>query len=263
MTNAQLLALYDKEMRIEVEYPGIRKEILEHVVRFTGTPEPNGCNFVLFSSLNNDNTDQVIEAQIRYFQSIGHPFEWKAYDHDQPADLRHRLSAHGLVLPESADAIMALELSEAPQILLEPVKADVRRLTDPDQLAQLLPVLETVWEEEFGWLLSILGNDMHSNPDFLSVYVGYVNNEPACTGWINFHPNSHFASVWGGSTLPQYRRQGLYTAVMAARVQEAIQRGFDYLAVDASPMNRPIAASRGFQLLTYAHACKWQPEQSS
>ncbi|MCP4426948.1 MAG: N-acetyltransferase, partial [Chloroflexi bacterium] len=58
-------------------------------------------------------------------------------------------------------------------------------------------------------------------------------------------------------TVPKHRKKRLYTAVMAARVQAAIQRGYRFLTIDASPMNKPIAASRGFQLLTYAHACTW------
>lgn len=262
MNSEQLLALYDQEMRIEVEYPRIKKETLEHVIRFTGTPDPHGGNFILHSNLDSENADQVIDEQIHYFQSIGHPFEWKVYSHDRPVDLRQRLVAHGLLIQEPEDAIMALDVNQAPRILLDPVRADVRRLTDPDQLSQLIPVLETVWKEDFEWIHTLLGDDMRGNPDFLSVYVGYVNEVPACTGWINFHSDSQFASLWGGSTLAQHRRQGLYTGVLAARVQESIQRGYRFLTIDASPMNRPIAASRGFQLLTHAHACKWQPTES-
>jgi predicted acetyltransferase len=80
---------------------------------------------------------------------------------------------------------------------------------------------------------------------------------PACSAWIRFHPPTQFASLWGGSTLPAYRKHGLYTAVLAVRAQEARRRGYRFLTIDASPMSRPIVEKHGFQFLTYAHACNW------
>ncbi|MCA9986957.1 MAG: GNAT family N-acetyltransferase, partial [Anaerolineales bacterium] len=69
---------------------------------------------------------------------------------------------------------------------------------------------------------------------------------------------SQFASLWGGSTIERYRRQGLYTALLAARAQEARGRGVRYLTVDASPMSRPILEKLGFQFIAYSFPCKWQ-----
>jgi predicted acetyltransferase len=79
---------------------------------------------------------------------------------------------------------------------------------------------------------------------------------------VYYHPHSQFADLWGGSTLPNCRGRGLYTAVLAARVQEAVQRGYRFLTIDASPMSRPIVARHGFRLLTYAHACEWKRPDS-
>jgi GNAT superfamily N-acetyltransferase len=74
--------------------------------------------------------------------------------------------------------------------------------------------------------------------------------------------NSQFAGLWGGATLPQYRKMGIYTAVVAARAQEAIRRGYRFLTVDAGDMSRPILQKRGFQLLTYTTPYTWKPPQS-
>ena len=94
-------------------------------------------------------------------------------------------------------------------------------------------------------------------PGYLSVYVAYVDETPACAGWIYFE-KGHFAGLWGGSTLEAYRGQGLYTALLAARVREARARGVPYLTIDAGEMSRPIVARHGFQTITTATACKWQ-----
>ena len=197
MKTEQILALYDQEMRIEVEFPGIRKEVVADVVRVVGKPEPHGGNFVLYSSLTTDKADQVIQEQIDYFSRIGHPFEWKVYDHDTPPDLRHRLLAQGFTIREPEDAIMVLDLEEATPRLWQPVTADVRRLTHPNQLSEMADLLETVWQEDFSWAVEIVGEEVRQQPDYTSVYMAYVDNEPACSGWINFHPDSQFASLWG------------------------------------------------------------------
>ena len=92
----------------------------------------------------------------------------------------------------------------------------------------------------------------------LSVYVGYAAGVPVSSAWIYFHPKSQFASLWGGSTLPEFRKRGYYTALVAARSQEAKQRGARFLTIDAQPMSRPIAEKLGFQLLGFANACHWK-----
>ena len=51
--------------------------------------------------------------------------------------------------------------------------------------------------------------------------------------------------------------KGLYTAVLTARVQEAIRCGRRYLVVDAGSQSRPVVARHGFVHLTGIHACDY------
>ncbi len=250
----EILALFDRQQRIEIEYPDMRKEVLPHVTRFV-RPAP-GMSFILHSRLNESNADAAIQEQIAYFTQRDQPFEWKVYDYDTPPDLRDRLVAHGFE-PDDPDAVMVLDMQAAPPTLLAPVEADVRRIAERDQLEDVIRVEEQVWGRNFDWITTRLGNHLEI-PGYLSVYVAYVDGQPACAGWVYYHRNSQFASLWGGSTVPAYRQKGLYTAVLARRVQEAVERGYRFLTIDASPMSRPIVAKHGFQLLTYAHACEWK-----
>lgn len=251
--------LFDREQRIEVDYPDMRKDAWPHLVRFV-RPAP-GMSVVLYSRLDESNADRVIEEQITYFRGLNQRFEWKLYEHDTPPDLRERLLQHGFEAQEP-DAVMVLDLEEAPHALLEPVTADVRRITHPDQLPDVIQILEQVWGGDFNWVTERHG-DYLKLPDYFSSYVAYVDNIPACVGWTFFHPHSQFASLWGGSTIADFRGRGLYTAVLATRVQEAIQRGYRFMTIDASQMSRPIVAKHGFQLLTYAHDCEWVGEQET
>lgn len=251
----EILSLFDRQQRIEIEYPGMRKDVLPNVVRFV-RPAP-GMSFILHSRLDERTADAEIREQIAFFTQLNQRFEWKAYAHDAPPDLENRLVAHGFQ-PENPDAVMVLDLQAAPSALLRPVAADVRRITRRDQLGDVIAVETQVWGGDFGWIRQRLGDHLEI-PNYVSVYVAYVDGQPACTGWVYYHPHGQFADLWGGSTLPDYRGRGLYTAVLAARVQEAVQRGYHFLTIDASPMSRPIVARHGFRLLTYAHGCEWNP----
>jgi hypothetical protein len=86
--------------------------------------------------------------------------------------------------------------------------------------------------------------------------------KPASAAWIYFHAGSSFASLWGGATLPQFRNQGRYSLLLAARAQEARARGFSLLTVDASPMSRPILEKHGFQYLATSTPCVWRMKDS-
>ena len=253
MDRDALLKLFDQKQRIDIEIPDMRKDVLPHVVRFV-RPAP-GMSFILYSWLEDADVDAVIQEQIAYFSQNEQPFEWSVYEHDTPADLKERLVAHGFEMDER-DAVMVLDLEDAPAGLLAPVTADVRTITNRDQLGVVITVLEAVWGGDFSWVTERLGSHLEI-PGYLNVYVAYVDDEPACVGWIYFHQDSQFAGLNAGSTLPDYRKRGLYTAVLAIRAQEAIRRGYRFLTVDAGPMSRPIVAKHGFELLTYGYACEW------
>jgi GNAT superfamily N-acetyltransferase len=87
---------------------------------------------------------------------------------------------------------------------------------------------------------------MRANPDTLLVYVAYVDGIPVSSARLELPPNNPFAGLWGGSTLPEYRNRGIYTALVATRVQEAQRRGARFVTVDALPTSRPILEKLGF-----------------
>ena len=71
-----------------------------------------------------------------------------------------------------------------------------------------------------------------------------------CAGWVRYVAGTAFATLWGGSTLPQWRRRGVYGAVVRYRARLAVDRGFSYLQVDASDDSRPILERAGFVPVT-------------
>jgi GNAT superfamily N-acetyltransferase len=254
----EVLALYDQQMRRDIAYPDSRREAVPPVVR--GIDHHGQRSFVLYSQLEGHDVDRVINEQIRYFEALGHDFEWKVFSHDYPRDLKEILQARGFDI-EEAETILVFDTENAPDALLQPVTHDVRRITDTAKIDDVLSVERAVWEDDMVWLDERLRQQLRDTPDYVSVYVDYVDDRPASSAWITFHEGTDFAGLWGGSTLPEYRGRGLYTALLAVRLQEARARSFRYLTIDASPMSRPIVEKHGFQAISTATPCVWYPKQ--
>lgn len=253
-----LLALYDREQRIDIEYPGLTKEVAGGVVRFSGPPEREQGDFVLYGRFAEQHAEAVIAAQIEYYGQRGRPFEWKVFSHDAPPDLRERLMAQGFKARER-DAVLVMNVRRAQPRLLQPVAADVRRVTDPARLRLVTALLGAEYGADFSGLERLLAEDLRERPSYSSVYLAYAGGQPAGAAWIQFAPRSQFASLWGGTVARPFRGRGFYRALLAARLQEAIHRGYGLLTIDASKEIRPLAESFGFSLLTYAHSCYWWP----
>lgn len=252
----QTLALYDEEQRRAIEYPGLRREEAQCVIRHVDLIGTD--SLVIYSSLDINNADDLIQEQISYFEELGHDFEWKYYEHDSPPDLKARLAARGFEIGET-DCIVALDLKDIPEALMRTATHDVRRITDPNQINEVMIVQDEIWQYSQDSLTRRqLVYEMENVPDSLSVYVAYVNDVPVASSWIRFTTTSQFASLWGGSTLPAYRRRGIYTAMLAIRAQEALERDKSFLTVDAGDMSLPILEKLGFQLLTISNPCQWR-----
>jgi|ERR1035437_723082 GNAT superfamily N-acetyltransferase len=91
------------------------------------------------------------------------------------------------------------------------------------------------------------------------VVVAEAGHQVVCAGWIRLHRGTDFASLWGGSTLPQWRRRGVYRATVAYRAQLAAARGFRYIQVDASPDSRPVLARLGLLPVATTIPFSWDP----
>lgn len=218
--------------------------------------------FVTFSNLHMWNADQVIESTLRYYRERGYNLEWKYYSYDSPPDLPERLLAAGLVA-EELEAVMMLDIEHAPDILLRPPQADIRQLQTLEEVADADAVHLAVWGDE-GAVSQRVGDAWSVNRDSVSVYVAYVDGVPASYGRIEFSPPGNpFVSIWGGATLPQHRQRGLYTGLVAARIQEAQRRGYRYVVIDADPQtSMPILQKLGFVTIANTRGYVWEPQDA-
>lgn len=255
MDKQELLAIYDQEQRIQVDFPGVIRDMGKYVIRHRMPDGERG--FIAYSSLTDANAAEEIEGQVAFHEARGLSFEWKVFDHDQPADLRQRLAARGFEL-EPSEALMVLDLQEAPDFYHTLALPPITHVTDRAGIDAIMRMEEAVWQEDHSDLGKRLSRDLEEIPDFLDVYAVQEDDRVVSAAWVYYHPPSRFASLWGGSTLEAYRGRGYYTALLVIRAREALRRGFRFLTVDASPMSRPILEKHGFQFLGFSTPCIWR-----
>ncbi len=92
---------------------------------------------------------------------------------------------------------------------------------------------------------------VENHPNNMSVYITYVDGEPAACGRVYFHESSRFAALYGGNTRERFRERGLFTQLVAVRVREAVSRGIVDICVDALPTSEPIFRKCGFEIVTH------------
>jgi GNAT superfamily N-acetyltransferase len=254
----QILALYDED-RKRVLLSGMRREVTAHLVRHISA---DGEGLIIYSNLDSANADEVIQEQMAHFGDAGRDSSWVVYEHDTPPDLRDRLLARGFRV-EEPESIMVLDVEDASPVLLEPIQHDVRKIDDPGKIDDVLSIRQEVWQDVSASTAQSLAGRLNNAPHGQSLYVAYDDGKPVSTAQISFYRYGRFASLVRAATLPEYRRRGLYTALLAVRVQEAQSRGIRFLDADASSMSRPIMARLGFQQVSEAHTCVWSTQGPS
>jgi GNAT superfamily N-acetyltransferase len=174
--------------------------------------------------------DGDVEPLVARMRELPGHVEWKYYSHDGP-ELRERLLAVGLE-PEDEETVVVAEAASIPP---PPDDVELRLATeDFDELA----------ERVFG--LSH-GSGL---PEKTVAVVAVVDGQPVSGGRVDFEEGVEFAGLFGGITLPEYRRRGLYRATVAKRAELARERGYRWLYSDALPTSRPVLERLGFAHLT-------------
>ncbi|HEX6872712.1 MAG TPA: GNAT family N-acetyltransferase [Micromonosporaceae bacterium] len=275
---------YDEQLRCRMpdRLPdGTTVELDGPVIRVTGL-DPRG--FVTARSLDGvPDLDALIAAQRDFYAARGQSVEWKVHGHDRP-DLVPRLRAAGF-LPEEEEMVMiglAAPLADPTPPL--PAGVRLREVTDRIDLDRIAYMETRVWREDHGFLADGLEKEITADP--LGTTIVVAEREPGpggdagaaseveaddgaggdgpvlSAGWIRFVGGTQFATLWGGSTLPDWRGRGIYRALVGYRAALATARGFTHLEVDASPDSRPILQRCGFVPVTSTTPYVFRPNAS-
>jgi hypothetical protein len=260
---SELLAAYDAQVRDRVpdQLPdGVTVERDGPLVRFLG---PAGRGFVVYrdlGGLEGAHLDKVIARQVRVFAERGEAFEWKLHGHDRPDDLPQRLLAAGFE-PEENETVVITSVAAIAAAVQLPDDVSLREATTRADYERIAGLEKAVWGDhgQETWLVEMLESERAVDPDAITIVVAEAGATVVCAAWIRFELGTEFATLWGGATLPEWRRRGIYRATVAHRANVAAERGFRYLEVDASDDSRPILEGLGFRAVTTTTPYVWSP----
>ena len=190
-----LLAAYDQQARtwfpdwVAVERDGPLLRV----------SELDDNDFITYSSLGGltgADLDALIARQRR-----GRQVEWKTHGHDRPADLGKRLRAAGFEPQERETVVVAPVALVAGALPALPEGVRLREVTaraDLDRAVQDRP-----------WLAGTLARELAEDPTGLTVVVAEAGDAVVSSGWVRFQHGTRFATLWGGTTAPEWRRRGI------------------------------------------------------
>lgn len=256
MTPEELLNVFHRRIRLTDAdtIPGWRVEV-DGPVHRSYLEAPGGGGFVEAPGGLGDDPDAVIARQVAFFTERGLSFEWKTYAYDEPADLGDRLVRAGFVAEDPETLILGEvdRILERPGAL--PSKLRLRDVEEPADFHRIAVLMDELWGRGLERIEMQLAAERREFPDRLVVSLiedalAGPDGPALSAAWIRFHPGTGFASLWGGGTRPQWRRKGLYSALLVHRAKLAKARGDQFLRVDASEDSRPILEKLGLHAVT-------------
>lgn len=245
----EVRAAYDDHLRRRVvPGPHGRREEDGRVVRVVAAEpgDPDAWQAVLWSDLgglDGEAVDAVIRAQVERFGRSG--WEWKLHSYDAPVDLPDRLRAAGLE-PDEEEALMVAEIAQLDLRVTLPDGVRLEEVVDAAGADRLVAVHDAVFGGDHAAVGRRVLDGLAADPPTAAAVVALAGDEPISSGRVELHHGTPFASIWGGGTLPRWRGQGVFRALVAHRARLAADAGFRWLQVDALPPSRPILARLGF-----------------
>jgi predicted metal-dependent phosphoesterase TrpH/GNAT superfamily N-acetyltransferase len=256
-----LRVAYDTQLRGRIPEPlpaGVEAERDGPVVRFV-YPRSGFIGYRDLGGLDGAELDAFIARQVRAFSERGKRFEWKLHGHDQPADISDRLLGAGFV-PEELETVVIARVGEVAAPPRLPAGITLREVTSRDDFDRIAAMEAEIWGDDHLDLADMFASERAADPEAISIFVAEAGDRVVSAAWIRFERGTEFATLWGGGTLPEWRRRGIYRATVAHRANVAAERGFRLLQVDSSADSRPILERLGFVAVTTTTPYIWTPD---
>ena len=183
--------------------------------------------------------------------------EWKTRGHDVAPGLHESLLDNGFV-PDETESVMIGETRLLAVDVALPEGVSLRRVSSETDVRAMC-VMDSIAfgdddsEEMTQALLHRLGLD-----DGMELWVAEADGQMISAGRLEPVAGTEFTGLWGGATLPQWRRRGVYRALTAARARSALALGKTLLHSDSTEFSRPILERSGLIKVTTTTPYEWR-----
>ncbi len=254
-----LLRVYDDQLRTDAETPGALSVTRLGPIRMAVFP--GGRGFVSYRDLGGADAAAVrrwVAEVLEHFRTDPTvvDVEWKTRGHDVAPGLHEALVDHGFAPGEPESVMMGPAAGLAVDVPL-PDEVTLRRLTHEAEVREM----SAMADEAFGDPISTRrAEDLLfrlSRDDGMELWVAEAEGKMVSSGRLEPVPGTDVAGVWGGATLPAWRRRGIYRALTAVRARSALALGKAILHSDSTEDSRPILERSGLVKVTTTTPYEW------
>lgn len=258
--SANLLSLYDEQLRADVETPSaisVERHGPLRLVTFGG-----GRGFITYRDLGGADAEAirhlVTEALDHYRADPEiNRVEWKTRGHDHAPGLHGTLLENGLI-PDEPESIM---IGAARDLALDvplPAGVTLRRVTgEADVRAMTRMEAEVFGDSDADDVAATLLYRL-SLGDGMELWGAEAEGQIVSAGRLEPVPGTDFAGIWGGATREQWRRRGIYRALTAARARSALRMGKTLINSDSTEYSRPILERSGLIKVSTTTPYRWR-----
>ncbi|WP_299052341.1 GNAT family N-acetyltransferase [uncultured Nocardioides sp.] len=252
LTPADLLAVYDDQLRTDAETPGALSVVRHGPLRLVTFPGARG--FVTYRDL--DGADEagvrdLVRGAVEHFGALPEitHVEWKTRGHDQAPGLQDALLAHGFT-PGEEETVMLGEASGLAGDVALPAGVTLRRVTAEADVRAMTAMQDEVFdgvvsERGAASVLARLALD-----DGMELWVAEHDGVVVGAGRLEPVTGTDVTGVWGGAVREGWRGRGVYRALTAVRARSALDAGLRLVHSDSTPMSRPILERLGLVAVT-------------
>lgn len=253
------LQAYDDQLRTDAETAGalgVTRLGPLLLVTFAG-----GRGFITYRDLGTADESGVVEFVARA-RDVFHAdpgiteVEWKSRGHDRAPGLHEALLAHGFE-PGEPESIMIGPLEGLCRDAPTPVGVTLRRVNSERDVRALSAMVDEANGEPRDTRMADELLARLARGDGLELWVAETDGRMVSAGRLEPVPGTDFVGIWGGATLPAYRKRGIYRAVTAARARSALAQGKKLVHSDSTEFSRPILERCGLIKVSTTTPYEW------
>ncbi|HXX78852.1 MAG TPA: GNAT family N-acetyltransferase [Ktedonobacteraceae bacterium] len=214
---------------------------------FTGSHGPNAVLYSRFASNDVTYINAKINEMIMFYRTRNVDFGWSTGPSTLPTDLEQRLETHGFAYVDRTMG-MAINMQDLNKHVFVNKDLVITEVNDLDRLQ----ILRSIEISGFGASETEAQNyyDAHANTGFGDKtpwhhYIGWLHGEPVAIASLLLHAG--VAGIYGVTTIPQYRRQGIAATMTLHALQEACKLGYRISILSSSKMSDALYRRIGFR----------------
>lgn len=218
------------------------------------------ANGVVSARFTRDHLEEVLDKCLQKLTAKQVPMSWLVGPSTRPEDLGSRLKARGWILGDEAPG-MAVELQNLDESLYSLPSLSIDHVQDVESLRTWLHVMtigSDIPKEGLALLLEIVSKHGYTGDPLVHYYLGRLEDKPVATSLLFL--SGGVAGIYNVATLPEFRHQGIGSALTLAPLLQARTWGYHIGTLQSSPMGFHLYRRLGFQEYCTFQVYFWEQE---